>query len=69
MNMRKKNKNKYIINLIMYKPILYSLNIFMELLMATIPLAEGIIVKEFFDIMGGKVNSNFNQYQLIFLWY
>ncbi|WP_051540199.1 ATP-binding cassette domain-containing protein [Clostridium ihumii] len=66
MNMRKKNKNKYIINLIMYKPILYSVNIFMELLMATIPLAEGIVVKEFFDIMGGKVNSNFNQYQLVF---
>lgn len=59
------NKSHYIISLIKYKPVLYTCKIFMELLTGVIPLIEGMIIKEFFDIIGGKTNSVFKPYELI----
>ncbi|WP_205604202.1 ABC transporter ATP-binding protein [Clostridium argentinense] len=39
----------------------------MRLLTGAIPLIEGMIIKEFFDIMGGKRGSMFKTYELIAL--
>lgn len=59
------NKPHYIISLIKYKPVLYACKIFLELLTGAIPLIEGMIIKEFFDIIGGKQNSMFSHFQLV----
>lgn len=59
------NKSHYIISLIKYKPVLYGCKIFLELLTGVIPLIEGMIIKEFFDIIGGKQNSMFSPFQLV----
>ncbi|KIE48251.1 ABC transporter family protein [Clostridium argentinense CDC 2741] len=61
------NKNHYLWSLIKYKPLLYTCTIFMRLLTGAIPLIEGMIIKEFFDIMGGKRGSMFKTYELIAL--
>lgn len=59
------NKPHYIISLIKYKPVLYACKILLELITGVIPLIEGMIIKEFFDIIGGKQNSMFSPFQLV----
>lgn len=62
---QKLNKNHYMWRLIKYKPIIYIFIIILELATAFIPLIEGKIIKEFFDIIGGKAVSRFGLYELI----
>ncbi|WP_142415107.1 ATP-binding cassette domain-containing protein [Hathewaya massiliensis] len=64
---KKLNKNHYMWSLIKYKPVLYIFIISMEIVGGVIPLIEGMIIKEFFDIMGGKSTLIFNSYELIVL--
>ena len=58
--------NHYLWGLIKYKPLLYTATIVLNLLTGMIPLAEGVMIKEFFDILGGKA-SLFEPYQMILL--
>lgn len=64
---QKLNKNYYMWSLIKYKPFLYILTIVLNLLIGFIPLIEGMVIKEFFDIIGGKKTSIFCPYQLVIL--
>jgi ABC-type multidrug transport system fused ATPase/permease subunit len=52
-------------SLIKYKPFLYIFIILLNLLTGFIPLIEGMVIKEFFDIIGGKKTSIFSPSQLI----
>jgi len=65
--MKQKQKNYYMWSLIKYKPFLYILTIVLNLLIGFIPLMEGMVIKEFFDIIEGKKTSIFNPYELIIL--
>lgn len=58
--------NHYLWRLLKYKPLLYTATIVLNLLTGMIPLAEGVMIKEFFDILGSKA-SMFEPYQLILL--
>lgn len=64
---QKLNKNYHMWSLIKYKHLLYVITIVLNLLIGCIPLIEGIVIKEFFDIIGGKKTSIFYPYQLIIL--
>ncbi|SCL83853.1 ABC transporter ATP-binding protein [Sporanaerobacter sp. PP17-6a] len=57
----------YIWSLIKYKPFLYILTIVLNMLIGFIPLIEGLVIKEFFDIISGNKISVFYPYQLIIL--
>ncbi len=62
---QKLNKNYYMWSLIKYKPLLYILTIALNLLIGFIPLIEGMVIKEFFDIISENKTSIFYPYQLI----
>ena len=63
----KLNENYYMWSLIKYKYLLYVFIIVLNLLIGFIPLVEGMVIKEFFDIIGGEKISVFSPYQLIIL--
>lgn len=62
---QKVGKSHYIWTLIKYKPFLYMCTTLLNLLIGVMPLIEGMIIKEFFDIIGGKDSFIFNPYELI----
>lgn len=64
---QKINKSHYMWTLVKYKPFLYIFTILLNLLKGIIPLIEGILIKAFFDIIGGKNTSIFKPYELIIL--
>ncbi|WP_020062001.1 ABC transporter ATP-binding protein [Bacillus sp. 123MFChir2] len=58
-------ESQFLWSLIKYKPILYTVIILMEFVIGSIPIIEGILIKEFFDVIGGKSTSIFGIYELI----
>lgn len=61
------NRNNFMWDLIKYKPFLYMLTIVFNLLIGFIPLIEGMIIKEFFDVISGNKTTIFSPYLLIIM--